>query len=451
MMSTELAVATAARNTCKLCAPLGACLAFRGVERTVPLLHGSQGCATYIRRYMISHFKEPIDIASSNFDEQAAVYGGEANLRLALENVIRQYHPEMVGVATTCLSETIGDDVRAHLRAVGRELGADGPALVHVATPSYAGTHTEGYQAAVKSIVETLAAPAEKHDRVNLIVGAVSPADLRMLKRMFRDMGLTATLLPDYSETLAAPAWSEYQILPAGGTPLREIREMSGARATIELGLGYHRERSAGQFLEEQFGVPSYRLPFPIGIQQSDWLWEVLAALANRPTQAEYVAARGRLIDAYVDNHKYVFGRRAVLYGEPEFVLAMAAFLTEIGMVPVVCATGSVDPQLRQRLVPVLGKAHTQVATLVGTDFVNLRAAAEQANAEIVIGSSKGYTLARDLKIPLVRVGFPIHDRVDGPRMLHLDYEGSQQLFDRLTNALLGAAQDESPIGYAYL
>jgi hypothetical protein len=24
-------------------------------------------------------------------------------------------------------------------------------------------------------------------------------------------------------------------------------------------------------------------------------------------------------------------------------------------------------------------------------------------------------------------------------------------LFDRLTNALLGAAQDESPIGYAYL
>ena len=42
---------------------------------------------------------------------------------VALQNVIRQYHPHMVGVATTCLSETIGDDVRAHLRAVGRELG----------------------------------------------------------------------------------------------------------------------------------------------------------------------------------------------------------------------------------------------------------------------------------------------------------------------------------------
>lgn len=450
-MGAELAVAATARNTCKLCAPLGACLAFRGVEQTVPLLHGSQGCATYIRRYMISHFKEPIDIASSNFDERAAVYGGEANLRLAVENVVRQYHPRMVGVATTCLSETIGDDVRAHLRAIGRELGADGPALVHVATPSYAGTHTEGYQAAVKAIVETLAVPTAKHDRVNLLVGAVSPADLRMLKRTVRDLGLTATLLPDYSETLDAPAWSEYQVLPAGGTRLSEIREMSGARATVELGLGCHRERSAGQYLEERFGVPSYRLPLPIGVEQSDRFWEVLSSLADRPVPTEYVAARGRLIDAYVDSHKYLFGRKAMLYGEPEFVLAMAAFLTEIGMVPVVCATGSVDPQLRQRLMPVLGKAHAQVTTLVGTDFVNLRAAAEQAGAEIVIGSSKGYTLARDLKIPLVRVGFPIHDRVDGARMLHLDYEGSQQLFDRLTNALLGAAQDESPIGYAYM
>ena len=68
------------QNACKFCTPLGACLAFRGVESTIPFLHGSQGCATYIRRYLISHFKEPIDIASSSFDESTAVFGGEENL-----------------------------------------------------------------------------------------------------------------------------------------------------------------------------------------------------------------------------------------------------------------------------------------------------------------------------------------------------------------------------------
>ena len=69
------------RNACKLCAPLGASLVFRGIEGCVPLIHGSQGCSTYIRRYVISHFKEPIDIASSNFSEQSAIFGGGDNLK----------------------------------------------------------------------------------------------------------------------------------------------------------------------------------------------------------------------------------------------------------------------------------------------------------------------------------------------------------------------------------
>src|SRR6266542_168600 len=104
-------------NACKLCTPLGACLAYKGIAGTVPFLHGSQGCATYIRRYLISHFREPMDIAASNFSEASAVFGGGANLRDGLTNVIRQYEPSLVGLATTCLSETIGVDVPGHLRA----------------------------------------------------------------------------------------------------------------------------------------------------------------------------------------------------------------------------------------------------------------------------------------------------------------------------------------------
>src|ERR1035437_4860592 len=93
------------RNACKLCAPLGASIAFRGIENCVPLVHGSQGCSTYIRRYVRSHFREPIDIASSNFSESSAIFGGGDNLKAALDNVTRQYLPEAVGIATTCLSE----------------------------------------------------------------------------------------------------------------------------------------------------------------------------------------------------------------------------------------------------------------------------------------------------------------------------------------------------------
>ena len=44
-----------------------------------------------------------------------------------------------------------------------------------------------------------------------------------------------------------------------------------------------------------------------------------------------------------------------------------------------------------------------------------------------------------------------IHDRVGGARMLHLGYRGTQQLFDRITNALIEAKQEASTVGYFYM
>ena len=108
-------------NACKLCKPLGACLAFRGVEGAVPFLHGSQGCATYMRRYIISHYREPMDIASSSLGEKQAVYGGGPNLKQGLGNVMSKYGARLIGVATTCLTETIGDDVPGIVREFCQE------------------------------------------------------------------------------------------------------------------------------------------------------------------------------------------------------------------------------------------------------------------------------------------------------------------------------------------
>ncbi len=103
------------RNPCKACAPLGATLVMRGIAGALPFLHGSQGCATYMRRYIISHFREPMDIATSGFSEATTIFGGGANLRQGLDNVTSQYHPTLIGIATTCLTETIGEDVHGLL------------------------------------------------------------------------------------------------------------------------------------------------------------------------------------------------------------------------------------------------------------------------------------------------------------------------------------------------
>ena len=109
------------RNPCKACAPLGAALVMRGIAGALPFLHGSQGCATYMRRYIISHFREPMDIATSGFSEASTIFGGGENLRKGLGNVTSQYHPALIGIATTCLTETIGEDVHGLAARVSRK------------------------------------------------------------------------------------------------------------------------------------------------------------------------------------------------------------------------------------------------------------------------------------------------------------------------------------------
>ena len=440
----------ATRNACKLCAPLGACLALRGVAGAVPFLHGSQGCATYIRRYLISHFREPVDIAVSGFSEATTVFGGGDNLHHGLNNVARQYHPELIGIATTCLPETIGEDVGLLLREFRPE-GAAPFLMVHVATPSYRGTHVDGFHATVRALVEQLAEGGPAGEHVNVFPGMVSPADLRYLKEVFADFGLEATLLPDYSETLDGPQLDEYQKIPAGGTPVASVRAMGRARMSLELGRTLAKTGTAAAFLESQFGVARSQLGWPVGVLETDRFFAALSELSGRPMPGKYAQERGRLVDSYVDAHKYVFGRRAVVYGEEDLVVGLTAFLAEIGVEPVLCASGGESGRLEASVKAVAGAAAESVIVRQGIDFATIGELARGLAPDFLMGSSKGYSLARKLDLPLIRVGFPIHDRIGGQRILHLGYRGAQQLFDAVANTLLARAQERSPVGYSYL
>jgi len=451
---SEPRLSVSTRNACKLCAPLGASIAFRGIENCIPLVHGSQGCSTYIRRYVISHFKEPVDIASSNFSESSAIFGGGENLKKALDNLVRQYRPDVIGIATTCLSETIGDDVGLYVDEYRRSARpGPAPVIVHASTPSYRGTHMEGYHEAVRAVVESMAEKWPCNGTVNIIPGFLSPEDLRHLKEVCSDLGVVSTMLPDYSETLDGESWDRYQKLSAGGTPVDAIRKMGSAVGTIQLGKTCEGTGTAASWLERHLGVPALITGIPIGIRETDRFFAALSSLSplGTKTPGKYERERGRLVDAYIDGHKYVFGKRAVLYGEADFVVAMASFLDEIGVVPVVCATGARPGSFRSAVLSVLENTGEDILVLEDGDFVGILDACEDLRPDIVIGSSKGYFLSRRLGVPLVRTGFPIHDRIGGQRILHVCYRGTQQLFDRVVNALIEAGQNASPVGYSYI
>jgi nitrogenase molybdenum-iron protein NifN len=443
-------------NPCKVCAPLGACVAFRGVEGCIPLIHGSQGCATYIRRYTISHFREPMDIASSSFVESATVFGGNALFSAGLDNIIRQYNPLAIGICTSCLSETIGDDVALFLREYkAAHTDAVLPALIHASTPSYKGTHMDGFHAAVRAILACTVKErgAAVANQVTVLPGFVSPADLRYLKDTLADFGLEDVLVPDYSETLDGPSWEEYHRLPEGGTPVERISASANSVAVLQFGRAL--QGGGGDWLEETFGTPCRRLGLPIGLRESDALFDVLEEISGRPVPRRHAQERGRLLDSFVDGHKYLFGKRAVVYGEEDLVIGLASLLNEIGINPVLCATGGISGAFKEQVAAVTSDAQRlfpgELEVLADTDHDTIFTRAEALRPDLVIGNSKGYKMARKLGVPLVRVGFPIHDRLGGQRQLHLGYRGTQNLFDLICNALMGAKQDTSPIGFMYV
>ena len=84
-------------------------------------------------------------------------------------------------------------------------------------------------------------------------------------------------------------------------------------------------------------------------------------------------------------------------------------------------------------------------------DFDEIEKRAAELKCDLAVGNSKGFKLSQHLNIPLIRTGFPIHDRIGAQREKTLDYSGTQILFDRIVNAVMEEKQSQSPVGYTYV
>lgn len=424
-------------NPCNMCMPMGGILPFKGVAGSMVIIHGSQGCSTYMRRHIAEHFNEPVDVASSSLNEKGTIYGGEKNLKQGLDNLIKLYNPALIGILTTCLAETIGEDIDRITGEFLQERGLGEYPLVTVPTPGYGGSHTEGYWLAVKRIIAKLGRSTGRRDRINVLVPNISPADIREIKRILRLMEIEFTLFPDFSDTMDSPFQRPYKKMPEAGTKLRDIAEMPGAMVTIQMGVTVDEASSPGKYLENQFGVPLYNIPVPMGIENTDLFIAILKQLTGKPLPGCLEQERGRLLDCMIDSHKYNFQGRSVIFGEPEQVYAVAGVCMENGIFPVVTATGSKNTKLPGLLKARLARSPVEFEILSEADFTGIREKSKKMKANIAIGHSDGKYLTEREGIPLVRLGFPIHDRVGGQRLLSVGYAGTTMLLDRITNTLL--------------
>lgn len=436
-------------NPCRMCQPMGAVQALLGVEGSMPLIHGSQGCSTYMRFQLCRHFREPINVSSSSMSESTVVYGGEENLLKALETINLQYNPTLIGVTSSCLTETIGDDVDLIIRKFRGSHHEDHeeelPPIVSISTPSYTGSHVDGYDKTIKALLESLCLPPESENKkevINIIPGNVAPADMEEIKEILQLMEMDSVILTDTSESLHAPLDGSVEFLPTRGTTLDEIKQASASKITLTL--SKHAD-SGGKFLEKRFGIPHVSLPLPVGLENTDRFIRILSSLGNLETIPPIIERdRGRLLDALIDSQSYNHGRKVAVYGDPDLVCGLVSFLSEIGMEPSIVATGTRSRKFRDEISKITSRTKNEPELINGGDLYDLHQQVKKTGVDLLIGNSYGAPIAVDENIPLFRVGFPIFDRFGAQRIHILGYKGSLNLLDNLTNTIIQHYYDEA-------
>ena len=435
-------------NPCKMCMPMGAVTAFYGINKCMSILHGSQGCSTYIRRHMATHYNEPVDIASSSLTEEGTVYGGEKNLLQGLLNLIRVYEPEVIGVATTCLAETIGEDLPRMIEHFYHEYPQyQKIAIIPVPSAGYSGSQYEGFMRALCCIVKSIPMDGTKNNKVNIVTSQLSPADTRYIKALLKHFKIDYILLPDLSENLDGGYRSSYLKLPEGGTSLSDISKMAGARMTIELSSFVKESDSVGRYLYDTYGVPYRNCNLPVSLRDNDALITLLAELSGQAVSSDIDKERSRYLDAMIDAHKYSSEVSAVIYGEPDFTYGIVRFCVENGIIPVITAIGTKCPGFREKIEEehkklALSYPMERYEILEDTDFGTIEEYARELKANILIGNSDGRRLAHKLGIRLIRRSFPIHDHLGGQRLRSLGYEGVLTLLDEITNTIIEGKEE---------
>ncbi|HXP98163.1 MAG TPA: nitrogenase iron-molybdenum cofactor biosynthesis protein NifN [Telmatospirillum sp.] len=423
-------------NPLKMSPPLGGSLAFMGLDGCVPLIHGSQGCSAFGLAMAVLHYRETIPFQNTAMSEVTTILGGVDNLEEACLNIVNRTKCRIIGICTTGLTETRGEDLKGDLRHIRRrhpEL-AD-VELVYVSTPDFVGGLQTGWSKAVSAMVDQIVLPptVRRERQINILAGNhLTAGDIEEIRDLVEAFGLTPIVLPDLSNSLDGQVPDRYIATTYGGTTVDDIRAMGNSAFTIGIG---EQMTEAARILQTKTGVPFEVLDRLTGLVAVDRFVALLQRLSGQSAPERVRKQRRQLVDAMLDGHFYFSGIRVAVAADPDLLFAMASWLGEMGAT-VVTAVSSVE-------TPVL--AGLAVDQIVIGDMDDLERGAEEQNADLLIAHSHGRMAAERLGLPLYRVGFPMFDRLGANHRRTVGYRATRDLIFELGNLIIEHTREAEP------
>ncbi|MEQ8176449.1 MAG: nitrogenase component 1 [Syntrophomonadaceae bacterium] len=422
------------------CQPLGAIYAAMGMHACMPHSHGASGCSRYQSTMLKRHFRQSLKVTSSVLKESAAIFGGEGSLQTAFKNIFKLYDPEIIAVHTTCLSETIGDDIKACLNDFPL---APGKYLIHASTPSYHGSHITGFSNMTSSAIECLASKSTPNYKAVILPGFVNPGDMQEIKRISGLMGMDYIMFPDTCGVFGQRGVEKINQYPAGGTRAADIIDMGNCRKA--LAFGKYASEAAAWKLYHKCGVPFELMDLPIGIDAVDRFVMKLKGMSGQDVPADLEYEREQVIDVILDAYPYLYNKTAALFGDPDVIIALAEFLAGIGIIPRYAVSGTPGAYFEERMERIYAKYHMEGMAKAPADLFDLQQWLKEEPVDLLIGNTHGKLLANAEDTPLVRIGFPIMDRHVHSLLPVVGYRGTLRILEMLLNVLMDRADRDHP------
>jgi len=262
-------------------------------------------------------------------------------------------------------------------------------------------------------------------------------------------MNIASILFPDTSGVVDSPMTGAFNMYPAGGTTIEQLKDTGNSKLTIAL--GRFASSDAAELLSSKCKVPALALKTPIGIKATDAFLMALRGSFAQEVPAEIEEERGQLVDIMTDTHFHFHGKRVAVFGDPDIVTGLTEFVLSLGMVPVHILTGtpggaigSAVGSFEEDIAGMLLEANIKANVKAGGDLFTLHQWIKNQPVDLIIGTTYGKYIARAEDIPFIRAGFPILDRSVHSYMPLVGYRGAMRLIEMISGALLDRADRDA-------
>lgn len=435
-----------------LCALGGAMETITALPGVIPILHAAPGCAGNITwtqnggsGLQVGGYCGALTVPSSNVQEREVVFGGLDRLREEIRNTLEIIEGELYFVITGCVTEVIGDDVRA----VVREFRDEGVQIIHAETGGFKGNSYYGYDLVLEALFKNFlerGLPKVK-GQVNLwglvpFMDVFCRGNLEGLRQLLEKLGLTVNTFFTEADSL------------------EQIRKAAGAELNIVVSDVYGVEAAA--VFQEIHGTPYLVTPLPIGptatasflkeVGRSLGIEEMIVAKVIAEEEKRYYHYLEPLIECYNDLD---LQRYAIVIGDVNYAVALTKFLADdLGWLPeLVVFTDPLTETQQQQLASERFNLESGLKPVVvfETDTSEVIRHFKQHWPEFhgqkyynaftpgfVVGSSLDRELAQALGAAHLSVSFPVANRAIIDRG-YTGFRGGLRLLEDLLGSCIAA------------